>query len=650
MTVPEGAAGPATAFQETPRATAPRLFLAALAALQVLWLPLAFLRQVDAFAAFSTTSDLLRDLSLAVLLMAVPALAFTGLALALGALPGLRRRHIVRWAVLLTPLAWLCLWQFGAASWAWAKLALHLDLTLTPRDRIVATVLLLTALLLLVRSGYFGQLLRGAASLLMALRGPSLLMSALAVAGLIAHTPRVLTAAPAPSRPAAADQPDVYLITIDTLSEMDAQVCSNGPTLMPRLREFANRSTCFQRHYSTANFTTPSTASLETGALPWRHWAVQIVAKMQPGLQGETLAARLRDAGYDTRSISANILASPRHHGSWPAYTEAALSPTTAWGAQPRFALSIFPDTTLPFWVAGLVPFLDTVDVYRHSDRQPYVAEYTYTPALEAVREARRPQFLWAHTLPPHDPFLPPPSTRYTLLPKGELDRWSQMLGMTAYAPAQQGLVDKHRLRYRESIMGADESLGRFLDSLQQQGKLESALVIITSDHGESFEHGYLGHAGEIMSESVLQVPLIIKLPGQTIGQRVSTPVSLADVAPTVLDLLSLPALPQADGRSLRVGLEGGTLAPRPVVAMALERQSRFQRLAQGQLALIDGPWKLHRDLTRGQHRLYRVDQDPHEQHDLAEAETAELARMNQLLDQALGQAEQRRAATFPTR
>ena len=64
------------------------------------------------------------------------------------------------------------------------------------------------------------------------------------------------------------------------------------------------------------NFTTPSTISLETGALPWHHWGVQIVAKAARPLQDPSLSHRLREAGYRTISFSANILASPRHHGT----------------------------------------------------------------------------------------------------------------------------------------------------------------------------------------------------------------------------------------------------------------------------------------------------------------------------------------------
>ncbi|MFX5023892.1 hypothetical protein ABTC42_19760, partial [Acinetobacter baumannii] len=77
--------------------------------------------------------------------------------------------------------------------------------------------------------------------------------------------------------------------------------------------------------------------------------------------------------------------------------------------------------------------------------------------------------------------------------------------------------------------------------------------------------------------EAVVRVPLVIKLPGQRQGRVVSTPVSLADIVPTIVDVLGLPAMPGLDGRSLRPALLGDALPAQPVFTMAMERQSRFR-------------------------------------------------------------------------
>jgi arylsulfatase A-like enzyme len=636
---------------ELPEASALNCFSAAFAALAILWMPWALLRQIDAFLAFQTFSELLRDIELALVVLTLPAIVLTALAMLLGLAAKAAGTsdgpaRALRWAVVLLPVGWVCVWQFGSASWAWLRQVTDLHLAMSAHGRVAAALLLVAAIVLLARGGRWRRVLGRVIPALIGLRGPALLALALSIIALIVQPPRLLRADPVPAVTQAAG-PDVFLITIDTLSAQDANVCGNGPTLMPRLRALAARSSCFDRHYASANFTTPSTGTMETGTLPWTHWGVQIVAKMAPAVRERTLARQLRSQGYEAHSISANIMASPRHHGSFATYSSESISPSPSIGLKPRLALTAFPDTTLPFWLAGLIPFLDTLDVYVHAQQSPFAPELTYDAALSKLATVHKPVFMWLHTLPPHDPYLPPASAKHRLLPAGELERWSEMLGMGNYAPQQQGLIDKHRLRYRESIIGADEALGRFLDELERQGRLDKALVVVTSDHGESFERGYMGHAGELLHEAVIRVPLVIKMPGQREARLIGSPVSLADVVPTVSDALGLPAIAGVDGRSLKPALLGEPLAEQPVFSMAMEKQSRFQPIRAGHYAVIDGSYKLVLHAAEGRAELYDLASDPNELHDLSKSSPEAAARLRALLDQRLAAAEKRRAAQF---
>lgn len=636
-----------------PSANLWRCFGAAHAALAILWMPWALLKQVDAFLGFLTPVELLRDVALALVVLAAPALTVAVIAM-LGA-AAVRRlgageptTRAVAWGLLIVPVGWVCVWQFGSAGWAWLRTVSGTSLSLNAHLRVGAAIALVLLALALGRQGRWRTLLGKTVQALLGLRGPALLALALSCGWLLVQPPRLLgpVDAPADARPSG-DRPDVLLITIDTLAAQDANVCGDGPTLMPRLREFARQATCFDRHYASANFTTPSTATLETGALPWTHWGVQIVAKMSADVREHTLARRLRELGYETHSISANLMASPRHHGSFAHYDTDIISPSPSLGLKPRQALTLFPDTTLPFWLSGLVPFLDTLDVYRFAEHNPFPPELSYAAAKQRLAQARRPVFLWVHTLPPHDPYLAPEGFKYQLLPQGELDRWSQMLAMGHYTPSQQAVIDKHRLRYRESIMAADAALGRFLDDLRQSGRLDKAIVAITSDHGESFEHGFMGHAGETMNEGVLRVPLVIKLPGQTAGRVVAEPVSLADVAPTLSDLAGAGSLPRADGRSLKSAAMGGDLPARPVLSMAMERQSRFAPISHGRYVLIAGPHKLIYDAATRTATLHDLTADPRETTDLMASQPELGARLRADLDARLATAEQDRARRF---
>lgn len=639
--------------QAWPRPTLWQLFSLSLSAVLLLWMPFALLRQLDAFVAFKTGLELVQDIALASVIIGWVCFGLAAVGAGLRQLasrfrPTQSGADALAWTAVLLPCTWVCLWQLGGTGWTWFKLNSGTAFNVTPHVRTAVAGLLLTLLAWLVWRGALRVVATQWLRCLQSLRGLAITTLLVAVLLLVWHPPRVIMEGPPPAPPSAGLPAirDIFLITIDTLAEADAQVCGSGPTLMPKLREFAAKATCFSRAYSTANFTTPSTISLETGALPWHHWGVQIVAKAAEPLQGPSLSHGLRDAGYRTLSFSANILASPRHHGTDLGYDEQRISETTSLGSQPRVLLTRFPDSTLPFWLSSLVPFLDTVDVYLHGSEHPYPPELTYTPALAAIRQSPS-TFAWIHTLPPHDPFLPPASTRGRLLPTNELTRWSQQMGMTAFSEQQEGVVRQHRLRYRESIMGADEALGRLLDQLRTEGRLDSALVIISSDHGESFAHGYLGHAGDILSDDVLRVPLVIKLPGQREPRTVDTPVSLVDVAATIADLGGAPPLKQQDGRSLRQALQGAPLPVQPVFAMAMERQSRFAPIRRGRYAVIDGPLKLVLDRGQGTAQLFDLMRDPGELEDLAAARPHDRDRLRQLLEARLAMAEAHRQTLF---
>lgn len=630
------------------------MFVVCFAALGLLWMPVALLRQVDAFLGFLTPLDLARDVGLAYLLLLVPALLLSALGAGLAAL--LRRAGVVGanawgWCLMLAPTLWICLWQLGGGIWTWIKAVAPGRLDIGYGGRMLAATGLVIVLVLLLRRLGLRALLEATIARLAGLRGPALVLLVPAFIVVAMKPPRL--AATSPSAPPAATvagerRPDIYLITIDTLAEADAQVCGNAPTLMPRLREFTGRASCMSRHYANANYTTPSTSTIETGVLPWSHWAVQFVAQIAKPLQQPSLATRLREAGYETHSINANLLASPRRHGTGEDWDSHRIAHSTSLGQWPRAMLTWFSDTTLPYWFSTLIPLLDTLDIYLHGEQQPHVAEYAYDEFLQRLdRPSERPRFFWVHTLPPHDPYLPPPETKHRLLPKGTLDHWKEFRGMGEYPAAQQGTMDKYRLRYRESIMGADAALGRLFDELRRRGKLDNAVVLISSDHGESFERGFLGHAGELIHNAVLQIPLVVRLPGQDLPRTVDQSVSLVDLAPTILDLAGAAPLADMEGRSLRPALEGGPLEARPVFAMAMERQSRFKPLRGGHYAVIDGDHKLVFHLAQQRAELYDLRVDPLELHDLGATRPDIVARLRAQLEPRLRVAEQRRSALF---
>lgn len=630
------------------------LFSCALAALALVWLPLSVLQLIDGLLVIQRPLEIARDLALLWPMAALPALMFALIAWAVWRAFG-SRHSLLAWGVLLVPVMWLCVWQFARALWLWLKVTSATTYAVSSETRLgVVAVLCLLVAALLWRRDVAHRIAAWLVAQLTTLRGPALAVVAVSLIATALWPPVLLGAQRAPLGPArvgAIHAPDIILVSIDTLAAEDASACAtDGPALMPNLRRLAQRAHCFSRFYATANFTTPTISSIETGTLPWSHLAVQPDAKVVDALRQPTLASTLRSQGYLTYSVTDNLLASPRHRGTHAGYAEAQLAHTTLIGNAVREAMTMLPDTSLPLLTVAATSFIGAFDVHLHGEQSPYESQRVYDAAQATLASADRgrPVLLWAHTLPPHSPYLPPPSTKYRLLGRGELERWQDMLPDNEFYDAtRQALVDKHRLRYRESMMAADAALGAFLDRLERDGRLDKAILIVTADHGESFEHGFIGHAGPLLHETLIRIPLLIKLPGQTAGRVIDLPVSQADLAPTLLDLAGAPALPAADGRSLVPLLrDGAALGTVPVLAMSLERQSRFRPLgSQGHFAVIDGNFKLVTSLGREAPRLFDLGADPAERINLAAQSPQRVAAMETVVREGLARAEKARSA-----
>ncbi len=161
---------------------------------------------------------------------------------------------------------------------------------------------------------------------------------------------------------------------------------------------------------------------------------------------------------------------------------------------------------------------------------------------------------------------------------------------------------------YDAEVRFTDRHIGLLLERLRAAGRLSDTLVVLVSDHGEEFfEHGRFGH-NRTLFEEVVRVPLILRydaaLPR---GVRLPDLASLADVAPTILDLCGLPLPPATWGRSLLPALRG-RLEPRDApLDLRLYREDNPLRGVRG------AAHKLLREGQAGAERLYELAADPDE-------------------------------------
>jgi arylsulfatase A-like enzyme len=205
---------------------------------------------------------------------------------------------------------------------------------------------------------------------------------------------------------------------------------------------------------------------------------------------------------------------------------------------------------------------------------------------------------------------------------------------------------------YDQAVRWTDRLIGGLLQRLEDDGILDRTLVVIASDHGEAFlEHGFEGHARNLYDE-VAHVPLILLPPVRLDpGVRVTATISNADVWPTILDLVGLPPLPGADGRSmLPLILEAGGAAAnasseglvRPVFAQIARDWGRPKREGAPSLVAVTSDGKRFVAALSGQTppELYDHADDPTEQRDLAEARPDTASAMQARIDAYAADAE----------
>jgi arylsulfatase A-like enzyme len=109
---------------------------------------------------------------------------------------------------------------------------------------------------------------------------------------------------------------------------------------------------------------------------------------------------------------------------------------------------------------------------------------------------------------------------------------------------ADEQLWRNHIGAYYALVTEVDHCVGEILNALDEAGIADETIVIYTSDHGDFVgNHGMVekAAAGQNVYEDILNIPLIIRIPGnKQNGKRTAELVSLVDIYPTLADLLGL--------------------------------------------------------------------------------------------------------------
>jgi arylsulfatase A-like enzyme/Flp pilus assembly protein TadD len=379
----------------------------------------------------------------------------------------------------------------------------------------------------------------------------------------------LLTALPA----AAAERPNVVLITLDTTRADRMGFLGSKRGLTPELDALARQATVFEKAFAQAPITTVSHATILSGTYPQFHRVNDFGVPLPASVPW--IPDLLRAQGYRTAAFVGALILDPRG------------------GLAPGF------DRGFDIYDAGFRVKRGKEDRYATMERRG--GEVVSRALQWLAGRPPGPFFLWVHLYDAHDPYEAPEPFR-SRFPQAPYD------GEVAYLDAQ---------------------VGRLVAGLRSAQLQDRTAIAVTADHGESLgEHGESTH-GVFLYEPTIQVPLLLKLPGERdAGRRVSTRVSLVDLAPTLLDLAGVPPPPDTQGQTLLPVLA----SPRPVDRPAYA-ETDYPRRAFGWSSLA--AWRADRFLyvKAPRRELYDLAADPGAARNLAPERAAVVDRVARELE-----------------
>ena len=316
---------------------------------------------------------------------------------------------------------------------------------------------------------------------------------------------------------------NVLLVVLDTTRADAVEGYGGRNVYTPTLRKLASEGALFQNARTTSAWTLPSHGSLFTGLFPSRHGAHAEGSGLDPALTTlpDLLGQTHASAGF---SENPHIIEARGFARGFDHFEE-------TWREQETYAVPPPTEERIAKWFEE--------------------------------RDATQPFFLFVNLMTPHLPYMPTPEHQARMVPKLDasiIDNFRgfeegharlQNMGKLGFGRPEFSIL---RALYHADVATADTRLNNILGLIGGDTVLDDTLVIVAGDHGENIgDHGLMEHQF-CLYESLLRVPLIVRLPGDFApGSNRDEPVQLVDVMPTILDALEWPLeeRPTMEGRSL---------------------------------------------------------------------------------------------------
>jgi choline-sulfatase len=418
---------------------------------------------------------------------------------------------------------------------------------------------------------------------------------------------------------ATAKKPNVLFISIDDQNDWVGPLAGHKLVKTPHLDRLAQRGTVMLNAHCQSPLCNPSRTSLMIGLRP-----------TTTGVYGLAPWFRTVDALRDRVSLSQHFQANGYttlttgkiYHGGY-GQQERAAREFDIWGPPTRIVPRP-PQKLIPPTPMGNHPLMDW-GVFPHKDEDKgdyHIATWTVEQLQTLPRD--KPFFLaagfflphvpcyvtqqWMDLYPDDDSVLPP-------LRRDDRDdtpRFSWYLHWNLPEPRLKWTEENRQWRnlvrsYLASTSFVDAQIGRVLEALEASGHADNTVVVVWSDHGYHLGEKLITGKNTLWERST-RVPLLFAGPGITKGGKVTQPVELLDLYPTLIDLCGLT--PVRD-------LEGLSLVPQLRNPRAKRERPAITSHNQGNHAIRSERWRYIR-YADGTEELYDMQNDPNEWTNLA--------------------------------
>lgn len=440
------------------------------------------------------------------------------------------------------------------------------------------------------------------------------------------------------------DRPNIIFVTFDALTARDMSLYGYHRETTPFITKWAKNASVFTRVKAESTLTTSTIASLLTGKKLWNHQAYHIKSSVRKG-DSENIAVELRNRGYHTMMYSENSNGTPKVLGTAESFNNMTFTLEGS-GFLYNYHAILFK---LFHGKIYLYDWLMLDDFYPNALFQVYyipvhnkIFSESKAPFSKGITlldkfitdidkdPISEPFFVWIHLFPPHAPYLPPDeylgvfesSPRFRTYQEQREVTWrirdNEKHGLTSEDLEDLKIL---RARYNEHILFCDKEFEEFISNLEKRNLLKNSVMVVSSDHGEMFEHGHWGH-GKSPHESNIHIPLIIKEPGQKDGKVIDDITEQIDITSTILHLADIPAPSWVEGRSLLPLMHSEALPPKIGLTMFFEESpSRGHEITNGFINAYESDHKLIYFIKENRSLLFNLKEDPEENKNIFDQE-----------------------------